>query len=302
MERTTGALRATLRLGYAPSFFVGWLVAAVAYSDGGRQPALLGPLLLAAIATSWLAERYAPYEPAFNRALGDAHRDLAHALVNEGANALSVLSMPAIVALAPRFGGWPLDWPVTLQLGLAILIADGGITLAHMASHRVTVLWRFHAVHHSVQRMYGFNGLMKHPLHQAFELTAATVPLVLLGMPQSIAWLLTFAVAIQLLLQHSNVDMRLGALGTIWAVAPAHRFHHLASARDGDVNFGLFTSLWDHLLGTFHCDPGRHFAPGDLGVAGRPDFPRAYVAQLAEPFRRRSTSDQAQASDARVAQ
>ena len=126
------------------------------------------------------------------------------------------------------------------------------------------------------------------------------MPLVLLGMPQSIAWLLTFAVAIQLLLQHSNVDMRLGPLSTSWAVAPAHRFHHLARAGDGDVNFGLFTSLWDHLFGTFHRDPSRRFRPGDLGVAGRPDYPCAYGAQLAEPFRPRS--DQAQASVARVAQ
>lgn len=302
MERTIGALRTALRLGYAPLFFAGWLTVAVVCSDAGRQPAILGPLLLAAIATSWLAERLAPYEPAFNHALGDGRRDLAHALVNESANTLSVLAMPAAVALAPRLGGWPHDWPVAMQVGLAILIADAGITLAHMASHRFALLWRFHAVHHSVQRMYGFNGLMKHPLHQAFELTAATVPLVLLGMPQQVAWLLTFAVAIQLLLQHSNVDMRVGALGAIWAVAPAHRFHHLARAGDGDVNFGLFTSLWDHLLGTFHRDAGRRFAPGDLGVAGRPDFPRAYVAQLAEPFRRRSGSDQAQASEARVAQ
>lgn len=302
MKRPTRALRAALRLAYAPCFFTGFIGAAAICSDAGGRPLILGPLLLAAVGVSLLTERLAPYESAFNRPFGDARRDLAHAVVNEGANALSVAAMPAIVAVAPSPGEWPAAWPVAAQLALAILIADAGITLAHMASHRVAVLWRFHAVHHSVQRMYGFNGLMKHPLHQSFELAAATVPLVLLGMPQSIAWLLTFAVAIQLLLQHSNVDMRVGALGTIWAVAPAHRFHHLARAGDGDVNFGLFTSLWDHLLGTFHRDPARRFAPGDLGVAGRPDFPRTYVAQLVEPFRRSSTSDQAQASDARVAQ
>lgn len=278
-------LRAILRIVFAPLFFAGFLTAAAIATDGGTRPHLLAPLLLAAIALSMLVERAVPYERAFNRPDGDLGRDVAHAVVNETANALAVLAMPAIVAVAPRLGGWPTTWPLPAQLGLAILIADAGITLAHLASHRFAVLWRFHAVHHSVTRLYGFNGLMKHPLHQAFELGAATVPLVLLGMPQPVAWLSTFAVAIQLLLQHSNADMRIGALSGWWAVAPAHRFHHLAAAGDGDVDFGLFTCLWDRLLGTFHADPSRRFRPGDFGVAGRADYPRGYAAQLREPFR-----------------
>ena len=166
-------------------------------------------------------------------------------------------------------------------------MADLGITLAHYASHRIAALWRLHAVHHAVKRMYGFNGLLKHPLHQAIELTAGVAPLVLMGMPQNIAWLLAFAVAIQLILQHSNVDMKIGPLVYIWAVAPAHRHHHLASQTDGDVNFGLFTSLWDHLLGTFRSGADTPRA-GEIGVFGRPDYPKGYLLQLMEPFRRRA--------------
>lgn len=107
-------------------------------------------------------------------------------------------------------------------------MADLGITLAHYVSHRAEWLWRLHAVHHSVERMYGFNGLMKHPLHQAIETAAGTAPLVVVGMPLDVGALLGFAVAIQLLLQHSNVDMRAGPLAYLWAVAPGHRHHHLA--------------------------------------------------------------------------
>jgi len=275
-----------LRVGYAPVFFVGFLAAALVLSDGGTRPLPLVGLLAAAILVSMLVERILPYEPRFNGSHGDRGRDLAHAIVNEAANTASVLAMPLVVALVPARGGWPDGWPVVAQLTLAILIADVGITLAHWASHRVELLWRFHAVHHSVERLYGFNGLMKHPFHQAFEVVAATTPLVVLGMPQPVAWLLTFAVAIQLLLQHSNVDMRVGPLAFVWAVAPPHRWHHLARARDGDVNFGLFTCFWDHVLGTFRpADPSRRFAPGDFGVAGRPHYPRAYAAQIVEPFR-----------------
>lgn len=40
-------------------------------------------------------------------------------------------------------------------------VADLGITLTHYASHKIGVPWRFHAVHHSVTRCYGRNGLTK---------------------------------------------------------------------------------------------------------------------------------------------
>lgn len=280
-------IRVLIRVAYAPVFFVGFLWSAVILDERGAPPWGLPILLVMALAVSFMAERVVPYERAWNRSHGDDGRDLLHAVVNETSIFLSVLAVPLIAELIPDSGAWPDDWPLLWQLGAAILVADLGITLAHYASHRIAALWRLHAVHHAVKRMYGFNGLLKHPLHQAIELTAGVAPLVLMGMPQNIAWLLAFAVAIQLILQHSNVDMKIGPLIYIWAVAPAHRHHHLASQTDGDVNFGLFTSLWDHLLGTFRSGADTPRA-GEIGVFGRPDYPKGYLLQLMEPFRRRA--------------
>lgn len=278
-------LRNLLKYTYAPFFFLGFIGAALALVAQGVPKWVLPLLLLAAIAVSFLAERIAPYESAWNKDKGDAGTNFAHAFVNEASLVLSVLSLPFIAAHIPHFDIWPTDWPLWAQLAIAILIADFGITLAHFASHRMDFLWRLHAVHHAAPRLYGFNGLMKHPLHQAIELAAGTTPLLLMGMTSDIAWLLAFAVGIQLLLQHSNVDMRVGPLAYIWAVAPAHRHHHLASKTDGDVNFGLFSAICDHLLGTFVIDRPMP-RDGDLGVDGRPDYPRGYLAHLMEPFRK----------------
>ena len=102
-----------------------------------------------------------------------------------------------------------------------MIIADFGITLCHYASHRFEWLWLFHAPHHSVIRMYGFNGLIKHPVHQTLETIAGTAPLLLLGMPVEVGMLLGFAITIQLLLQHSNADMRLGPLRYVLALVAA---------------------------------------------------------------------------------
>ena len=74
-------------------------------------------------------------------------------------------------------------------------------------------------------------------------------------------------------------------LAYVWAVAPVHRHHHLASQTDGDVNFGLFLTLWDVLLGTARFGSSEHIKAGAIGLAGIEDYPNAYLAQLAEPFR-----------------
>jgi len=100
-----------------------------------------------------------------------------------------------------------------------------------------------------------------------------------------VAAVLAFAIAIQLLLQHSNVDMRPGVLGRVMAWAPLHRFHHMRYGTAGDVNFGLFLTVWDHLLGTAFDAPGYRLQHRDLGIGSQPDYPRDYPGQLLAPFR-----------------
>lgn len=284
-----------MRYLYAPAFFFGFIGLALYLVGEGVSLICLPALLPLAILLAFLAERLRPYRAAWNESHGDGGRDLLHALVNETLNALGIASIPLVAQWLPHLGWWPSDWPLALQLLAALLIADLGITLVHYASHRSSLLWRLHAVHHSVARMYGFNGLMKHPLHQALEALGGTLPLLLLGIPVEVAALLAFAIAIQLLLQHSNVDMRIGALRHLFAWAPLHRLHHLKYGTAGDVNFALFFSFWDRLLGTALYLPDYRLAEDDLGIGDRPDYPVGYLAQLAEPFRRVDAAHQAAA-------
>jgi sterol desaturase/sphingolipid hydroxylase (fatty acid hydroxylase superfamily) len=132
--------------------------------------------------------------------------------------------------------------------------------------------------------MYGLNGLMKHPLHQSIETLAGTSPLLLFGVPQQVLILLVVAVVLQLLLQHSNVSYFSGPLKKILAINIVHRFHHLGTAKEGDVNFGLFTSLTDRLLGTCYFDEHRTIGTEDIGISMQPNYPIAYLSQLTEPF------------------
>ncbi|NTX66785.1 sterol desaturase family protein [Myxococcus sp. CA051A] len=281
---STSPARQALRVGYPLFMLLGVNGAALALAHGGASKAWLGGLLLAAIGASFLAERAIPYEPDWNRSHGDVGRDLLHFLVNEASNVLAVLALPFLSGWVRLHDAWPHEWPFVLQVLFAVLVFDFGVTLTHWLSHRVRAIWRFHAVHHSVKRFYGFNGLMKHPLHQALELTVGVAPLLLIGLPSSVATALAALTVVQLLMQHSNADYTVGRLKYVLALNAGHRFHHLKWGGVGDVNFGLFTHLWDTLLGTWFYTPERRFSSDDLGIAKEPDFPVAYRAQLLKPF------------------
>ncbi|MFB9319780.1 sterol desaturase family protein [Cryptosporangium minutisporangium] len=278
-------LTAAVRYGYAPLLLIGVNGAGIALAAADAPKLWLLALLGAAIALSYTAEAVLPYRPEWNASTGDAGRDATHSAVNETLILASVAAIPTLAALTPGHGVWPHHWPFLAEVLLAVLVADAGITLVHYASHKIGALWRFHAVHHSVTRMYGLNGLMKHPLHQTVEMTAGVLPLLLLGLPVTVAAALALTVAVQLLLQHSNADYRVGPLGRVLALNEGHRFHHLKWAGIGDVNFGLYTLVWDRLLGTYTYDPTRGFTSDDLGMAAKPHYPTRYLAQLTEPFR-----------------
>jgi sterol desaturase/sphingolipid hydroxylase (fatty acid hydroxylase superfamily) len=279
-------MKTLARWGYPPLMLLGINGAAFELISRHAPHFLLAGLLVAAIGVSYAVERLIPYEEDWNRSHGDTGRDAMHAFVNETSALLAVLALPVLASVATLWDAWPAEAPFVLQVVGAILVFDLGITVCHWLSHRWGPLWRLHAVHHSVTRSYGLNGLMKHPLHQAAELTFGIAPLLVIGITKEVAWALAFCVAIQLLMQHSNADYRVGPLRSVLALNEGHRFHHLRWAGVGDVNFGLFTLLWDHvLLRSFSYDPERRFTSADLGIAKEPDFPAAYFAQLAKPWR-----------------
>lgn len=278
-------LKNLVRLIYLPLFLLGGNALALHIVGNDFNRAWLFALVGGFILLAFCLERLVPYDSAFNVDQGDTLRDWSHFFVNESMAVIGILSIPFTAALLAIPSVWPVGWALWQQLLLAILIADIGITLAHFASHRFAFLWRLHAVHHSVKRMYGFNGLMKHPLHQLIETLAGTTPLLLLGAPQDVLSLFVVAVLLQLLLQHSNVAYFTGPLKYILAVNVVHRFHHIGNAKEGDVNFGLFTNLTDRILGTVFFDPNRKIGSADIGIEDRPDYPKEYLKQLAEPFR-----------------
>jgi len=272
------------RYAYVPFMMVGLVGLALCLIANGAPVWITGSLAVIAVGLTFLMERIAPYEQTWNGSHGDVSKDVAHGIAYEAGKFLAMLLLPAIAMINPGEGIWPLHWPLWGQLLLALLVADILMTLNHYVSHKVSWLWRLHSIHHGVHRLYGLNGLIRHPLHQAMDLTVSILPLILAGMPLRVAALLGFAITVQLLLQHANVDYALGPFQRFLAIGPLHRLHHVNWPGQGDVNFGLFLTAWDRILGTFRAAAERPPIAGDIGVEHESNYSQNYLTQLVLPF------------------
>jgi len=271
--------------------FIGVNGAAIVLTQNQIGSLSLALLMAAAILASFGIERLIPYNPIWNRSHGDFIRDSLHFVVNESSNYIGVALLPLIAGLTLWPTVWPQKWPFWTQVLLAAVMFDIGTTLFHQLSHKNSFFWRFHAIHHAPKRLYSFNGVMKHPLFQLMDALVSLGPLVLIGIPQDVALVLVFGIFTQLLIQHSNADMKTGPLRRVFATAEVHRFHHL-KGKVGDVNFGLFFSLWDLVLGTAYFE--KRSAPlesTDIGIRSAPHYPVDYWGQLKTPFQHSPQTD-----------
>jgi sterol desaturase/sphingolipid hydroxylase (fatty acid hydroxylase superfamily) len=121
-------------------------------------------------------------------------------------------------------------------------------------------------------------------LHQVVDLVLGTAPLAIAGMPVQVALLLGFAISVQLIIQHSNVAYALGPFRNHLSIGQIHHLHHVNWGKEGDCNFGLFFTIWDRLLGTFHAEPPRPITAKDMGIDEVPQFPKGYFEQVMFPL------------------
>lgn len=115
-----------------------------------------------------------------------------------------------------------------------------------------------------------------------FDAIFAIDSLIFIGIPQDVAIALIFCVFLQLLIQHSNADIKTGWFRHVFATAEIHRFHHL-KGKAGDVNFALFFSVWDRFLGTSYFVQREQYTNIDIGIE-MPGYPKHYWQQILEPF------------------
>ncbi|ERI53012.1 hypothetical protein N878_16780 [Pseudomonas sp. EGD-AK9] len=277
-----------IRWGSYPLIFGGSAILLLSLLQRGipAWPASLPVVALALLAVA-LLERLQPFRRSWLEDHDDSLTDAIHLLVNLGLIQLGSL-------LLGLLGPWlslqlfPLHWPWWVQLLLVAALIDCSLYLMHRASHRFAWLWRLHAPHHSAERLYWVNGERRHPLSALLLAGPGLVLLALLGAPAQLCATWFALLTVHLAFQHANLDYDLGPLRRLLAVAQMHRWHHKRDFEDAQVNFGEFLLLWDWLLGSYH-DSAERLGEAEVGLRER-DYPRGYLGQLWQPFRRVTSS------------
>jgi sterol desaturase/sphingolipid hydroxylase (fatty acid hydroxylase superfamily) len=238
----------------------------------------------------FLLERAMPHEPEWNRSDGQMWPDLGHTLLSKTAVQLLIISL-AIVGIAeflPEKGAawWPHHWPMWLQVAIGLVIAEFGLYWAHRWLHEWPALWRFHAVHHSVKRLWFWNTGRFHFGDTLVSVFFGLGTALLAGLPNDIIVWVSVITSYVGLLTHCNIEMRFGPLNYLFNTPGLHRWHHSTVIEEGNTNYGENLMLFDQLFGTFF-NPDRR-PPKAIGIRDdMPPMPATLSGQIAYPFRRR---------------
>jgi sterol desaturase/sphingolipid hydroxylase (fatty acid hydroxylase superfamily) len=252
---------------------------------------VLGPIdleqyLIAALVFIQL-EMILPLRPSQKRFRAHWGNDVVMLLVNGAVIQLGLLATAAAVVTAVHLwvpaglGGAVRSQPVWLQVIEVIVLADLGFYAAHRLFHAVPWLWRFHAVHHSIDEMDWLAGYRVHPLDQILTKTVSYLPLFVLGFSDAAMVVFVLIFRWQATWIHANTKLGLGPLRLVLATPHFHHWHHANAPEAIDKNFAGQLPLLDWLAGTLHLPssmPARYGT--DMAV------PTRYDRQMLFPFRR----------------
>lgn len=265
--------------------------------------------------TCWLvilAVLFAPLERLFALRRRERPRawaaDLGYYYLNSLLSALLLGPPLALVAAVARaatpagYATWVAALPFAVKLLAGIVVSELGAYWAHRWCHTSRLLWRFHAIHHSIEHLDWLANTRAHPLDIVFTRLAGLVPLYLLGLAQpkggegaALAVVVTLAGTVWSFFIHANVGWRFGPLEQLVATPAFHHWHH-TNDHNRDRNYAALFPWVDRLFGTLHLPAAWPPCYGvDEPVAG------PFANELCHPFlpSRPSVGRVAQGSPAR---
>lgn len=230
-----------------------------------------------------------PFEKLFRRHRQAIRRpglatDLAYGLAAPGLRLLSTIIGLAVGVVSLAWVPGLLLRPLVLLLPpaakvvLGVVLVDFVAYWIHRFNHELPFLWRFHAVHHSSERLDWVSGLRGHP----FDGALAAPPFVLLsvaGFPVAFVGAMAAAQVALGIFLHANVRWRWRPLQRVFVTPEFHHWHHAADARN--TNYAALLPLWDIVFGTYAVPGDRR--PDRYGI--EEPIPAGMVNQLCWPFR-----------------
>ena len=204
-----------------------------------------------------------------------------------------VMPVMAVAAAADASArGWGLlgtvDWPIWIEVILAMLILDFVIWLQHLVTHKIPLLWRLHQVHHADLDMDVTTAIRFHPIEIALSM------ILKIGMVYAIGPTAFAVILFEILLNgsamfnHANIRLpkNLDRIVRLVIVTPdMHRVHHSDIRNEHDSNYGFSLSIWDRMFGTYVAQPTKGHDDMTIGLRWQDTQPLSLSWNLLLPFR-----------------
>jgi sterol desaturase/sphingolipid hydroxylase (fatty acid hydroxylase superfamily) len=153
--------------------------------------------------------------------------------------------------------------------------------------HTFPLLWRFHAIHHSAEKLDWLVNTRAHPFDLVFTKLSGLAPVYLLGLAQTTGRRLDPVVALVMIIGtlwtffiHSNIRFRLGPLEWLVSTPAFHHWHH-TNDENRDHNFAAIFPWIDRVFGTSWLPK---YWPPVYGIDAK--VPPTLAGQLLDPLTR----------------
>jgi sterol desaturase/sphingolipid hydroxylase (fatty acid hydroxylase superfamily) len=179
--------------------------------------------------------------------------------------------------------------PEWLAVTVSLLFLDFAIYCQHIVSHKWSILWHLHQVHHTDLEFDATTAVRFHPIEIILSMIYKSACVYLIG---ANPWAV---IAFEIILNgaatfnHSNINIAPALDKKLrWLVITPdmHRIHHSTFPAETDSNYGFSISCWDRLCGTYTAEPRQ---PQTLMPIGLSTFRRqdelGFMPLLLLPFK-----------------
>ncbi len=147
--------------------------------------------------------------------------------------------------------------PAAVQFGLAFLLMDLTFYYWHLANHKLSVLWRFHNVHHIDPDLDVSTALRFHMGEVLLSAGFRVLQVSLIGLSPLTYMIYEGVFQASTLFHHSNVRLPLRAerlLNLVLVTPRMHGIHHSVVEGETNSNYSTVFSWWDRLHRSLRLD------------------------------------------------
>ncbi|MGE0175021.1 MAG: sterol desaturase family protein [Oligoflexales bacterium] len=224
------------------------------------------------------AEHMRPFKPIRQPKLRHDTRNFALLMIGSGIAKLFMPMSVAGLAVLAEDRGWGLFNLLELNRWYAgaasIVTLDLLIYFQHRMFHRLPVLWRMHAVHHSDIDFSTTTALRFHPAEILLSIILKMAAVAALGVPPEAVLIFEMVLNGAALFNHANISLpdSIERIVRLFLVTPdMHRLHHSVDKEESNKNYGFNFPWWDWIFGSHLSLSRRTQLSRTIGLQGHQD-------------------------------